>query len=91
MSVLYLNEKYDRLKDYSAVVKGAKGIVTIRIECSEPGSLGFLLEELGNIERQQKLAENTAKEEAARAKRKKPLALPAPPLQLPYFGEGGAE
>ena len=89
MSIIYINEKHDRLKDYSAVVKGAKGVVTIRIECNEPGSLGFLLEELGNIERAQKLAAQRAKEEAAAAKRKKPLALPAPPLQLPYFGEGG--
>lgn len=89
MSSIWIDDRHNRLKDYSAVVKGTKSVVTIRIECAEPGSLGFLLEELGNIEREQKLADKRAKEEAAAAKRRKPLALPAPPLQLPYFGEGG--
>jgi len=86
MSIIYLNERHDRLKEYSAVVKGAKSIVTVKIECGEPGSLGFLLESLGEIEREQLARDKAAKDAARKAAKTVPLALPAPHLQLPYYG-----
>ncbi len=86
MSFIYLNERHDRLKEYSAVTKGAKSIVTVKIECGEPGSLGYLLESLGEIEREQLARDKAARDAARKAAKKAPLALPAPHLQLPYYG-----
>ncbi len=86
MSIIYLKDGHDRLKEYSAVTKGAKSIVTVKIECGEPGSLGFLLESLGDIEREQLAREKAAKDAARKTAKKAPLALPAPHLQLPYYG-----
>ena len=77
-----------RLKEYSAVSKAGKSTITIKIECARPEKLGWLLADLEKIDNDQKLAEKAAKEEARRPK-KKQLALPAPPLQLPYFGKDG--
>ncbi|MCY1667878.1 hypothetical protein [Rhizobium sp. SL86] len=82
MSIIYLNQRHDRLKDYSAVVKGGKSVVTIKIECAEPGSLGFLLECLAEIQREQVAAEKAAKEAARKPKRETRLALPAPLLRI---------
>lgn len=87
MSNIWIDQRHMRLKDFSASVKRAKSTVKIEIEVSQPGSLGFLLEQLREIEREQIAAEQKAKEWAAAAKRRKPPALPTPPLQLPYFPE----
>ena len=89
MSSIWIDLRHMRLKDFSATVKRAKSIVKIEIEVSDHGSLGFLLEELRAVERAQVAADKKAKGEAAAAKRKKPLALPAPLLGLPYYGEEG--
>ena len=89
MTSIWLNPRHDRLKSYSATAKGGRSVVKIEIDCNEPGSLGYLLSQLGEIERDQQAAERALKE-AARAKsasKRKPLAISAPPLQLPYFGE----
>lgn len=86
MTYLYLND-HMRLKSYSASTKGSKSLVRIDIEVNDPGRLGFLLEDLGNIEREQ-AAKAKAEKEAARKPPKKQLALPAPLLQIPHFPEG---
>ncbi len=75
-------DKHSRLKSYKASVKGSKSVVTIEIECDEPGSLGYLLKDLGDIDRNQKLAAERAKQEQAASKKTKQLALPSPPLQI---------
>lgn len=72
-------DKHSRLKSYSASVKGAKSVVRIEIECDEPGSLGYLLKELGDIQREQTQREKAEKKAAAKAK---PLALAAPLLRI---------
>jgi hypothetical protein len=61
-----------RLKKYGASVSGRKSTVKIEIECDEPGSLGYLLECLGEIDRDQKKSVVTV------SKAKKQLFLPAP-------------
>ncbi|PZR89663.1 MAG: hypothetical protein DI537_20680 [Stutzerimonas stutzeri] len=90
MTFIHLYEDSCRLKEYSALTKGGKSIVTVKIECISPRHLGYLLADLEEIERKQK-AEKTAKQEARRSKAKTVLALPAPALQLPYYGDGGGE
>lgn len=82
MSTIWLRDEHSRLKSYSASTKGSKSVVRIEIEVDEPGALGYLLLELGEIEREQKAAEKPAK-----PKKQARLALPAPVAQLPYFGE----
>lgn len=82
MSTIWI-DKFSRLKSYSATAKGGKSTVRIEIECDEPGSLGYLLTELGEIQRAQdrtrKAEAKAAAEAKARAKRK---ALPAPLLRI---------
>lgn len=77
MSTIWIDQ-YSRLKAYSAVVKGPKSIVKIEIECAEPGSLGYLLEGLRDIERDQNAQIKREKESV----RRKPKALAAPLLQI---------
>lgn len=84
MTCLYLND-HMRLKSYSAAVKGARSVVRIDIEVSEPGALGWLLEDLGKIERAQA---KTAKEAARKASKARQLALPATVLDIPHLPEG---
>lgn len=79
---IWLNPKHDRLRCYSASVKGAKSVVKIEIECDEPGSLGYLLEQLREIDRDQKAAAAPK-----RPTKKAQLALPAPMKLLPYHEE----
>ena len=87
MSDIWINPRHSHLKSYSAATTGAKSVVTIKIEVRDHSALGYLLKELGDIQRAQDDAARKAKEEAAAAKRKKPLALPAPLLGLPYYPE----
>lgn len=87
VNTIWLERPHVRLKGYSASTKGTKSSVRIELECLDPNSLGYLLRNLAEIERSQKVE---AREEAARAKaasKRKPLAIAAPPLQLPYFGD----
>ena len=86
MSYLYLRSE-TRLKSYSATTTGTKSRVRIEIETDSPSQLSFLLEDLAEIVAEQKAQVRRIKEEAAAAKRKKPLALPAPLLGLPYYPE----
>lgn len=74
-------DDHSRLKSYSASVKGPKSIVKIEIECSEPASLGYLLEHLGETKRDQDKPK--PRPEPGKPKR---LALPAPALQLEFKG-----
>lgn len=82
MTVIYLDD-HSRLKAYSATAKGGKSTVRIEIECDEPGSLGYLLQELGQIQRTQDAVKKAAAAAIAKAKaREKLKALPAPLLQI---------
>ena len=87
MNYLYLRSE-TRLKSYSATTAGTKSRVRIDLETDSPSQLSFLLEDLAAIVAEQKAQAQRAKEAAAAAKRKKPLALPAPLLGLPYYPEG---
>ncbi len=87
MTHLYLND-HMRLKTYSASVKGARSLVRIDIEVSEPGALGWLLKDLADIEREQAAKAKAEKEAARKASKTSQLALPAPLLQIPHFPEG---
>jgi len=80
MAMIYIGE-YARLKKYGATTTGRKSVVRIEVEVSEPGALGFMLDELGRVEADQK-----------RETRRKPktdadpvLALSPPPKQLTYY------
>jgi hypothetical protein len=50
MTSIWLNQAHSRIRSYSASVKGAKATVKIEVEVSDPGSLGFLLEDLGRAQ-----------------------------------------
>lgn len=77
------------LKSYSAATKGAKSVVKIEIETSDHYDLGCLLRELAAIETAQKASKAPQRKPAA-PKAARPLALPSPLLQLPYYDEEGA-
>ena len=77
MSYLHLSNG-DRLASYSAITKCGKSRLKIEIDVADPMSLGYLLERLAEIETEQKEAHKPAP-------RRKPLGLPAPPLQLPHI------
>lgn len=71
-----------RLKTYSAATRAKGGaVVKIEIEVFDPVRLGFMLQDLAEIQRDQ---DATAKAAARSAGAKK--SLPAPPLQLTYRG-----
>lgn len=53
MTVIYLPETAV-LTDYAATAKNGKAHLTIKIEVGEPGALGYLLQDLGDIQRKQK-------------------------------------
>lgn len=80
-SCIYWPADKARLKTFSATAR-ASGVALIKIEIEvvDPWMLGRLLEELGDIKRQQNA---TARAEAAAAK---VAALGPPPLQLTYRG-----
>ena len=84
MPTIWWNEDRARLKSYGAVAKGVKATVKIEIEITDPGVLGFLLEDLARIESDQKRA-------AAPAPRKRPRSPEqrehSPALMLPYYGD----
>lgn len=87
-STIWLERPHVRLKGYSATTKGTKSTVRIELECSDPDALGYLLRNLAEIERGQKVE---AREEASRAKaasKGKPLAIAAPLLQIPHLSKG---
>lgn len=87
MTYILLYGKETRLKKYTAQVSGSQSVVKIEISVKEPGSLGFLLEDLGRIEAEQIASDKAAKAAERKAKAPKPLALPAPLKQIPYFEE----
>ena len=70
------------LKTYSAASKGGKSTIKIEIETTDHFELAYMLRQLGEIEAAQKAPK---KPEPAAKKAEKPLALPAPPLALPYY------
>ncbi|WP_160009824.1 hypothetical protein [Rhizobium sp. 18055] len=73
-----------RLKSYSATTKAGKTVIRIEIESTDHSEAGYLLNDLERTLRQQKEADRPKKASKAPAK---PLALPAPALQLTYRGD----
>ncbi|MBB3963512.1 hypothetical protein [Rhizobium metallidurans] len=73
-----------RLKSYSATTKSGKTVVRIEIESTDHREAGYLLNDLEKILKQQKEAARPRKEPKVAPK---PLALPAPALQLTYRGD----
>lgn len=84
MPSIWWNEDRARLKSYGAIAKGTRATVKIEIEVTDPGLLGFLLEDLARIESDQKRA-------AASTPRKRPCSTArlerSPALMLPYYGD----
>jgi hypothetical protein len=74
-----------RLKSYSATTKTGKTVIRIEIESTDHSEAGYLLNDLERTLKQQREAARPKKEPKATTK---PLALPAPPLQLTYRGDG---
>lgn len=74
------------LKTYSALTKAGKSVIKIEIEVTDHFELGHILRQLDAIEKNQK---DTRKAQTAKSRKaaKAPLALPAPLLGLPYYGE----
>ncbi|WP_186390380.1 hypothetical protein [Stappia sp. TSB10P1A] len=73
MSSIWIDARHMRIRKYTAAATGPKSIVRVEIEVSEPGSLGYLLKDIGEAQREV---------EAARTKTKQ---KPAKPLALPYY------
>ncbi|MBD8556870.1 hypothetical protein IFT84_20370 [Rhizobium sp. CFBP 8762] len=83
MSSIWLDE-HCSLKSYSATTKGGKSMLRIEIDVRDHYSLGYLLRHLDEIEAEQKAAARKPRPAKGKAKSDQ-LALPSPPLQLPYF------
>ncbi|MEH3092002.1 MAG: hypothetical protein PGN20_15450 [Agrobacterium cavarae] len=73
-----------RVKAYSATTKSGKSVIRVELETSDHYELASLLRQLDEIDAEQKAAK---KKKPEPAKKTEPLALPAPPLALPYFPE----
>ncbi|SOC26958.1 hypothetical protein [Stappia indica] len=78
MSSLWIDHRHMRIRKYSAAATGPKAVVRVEIEVSEPGSLGYLLANIGEVQREVEAARTKAKQK------------PAKPLALPYYGSDGA-
>jgi hypothetical protein len=84
---LYLDADRAKIRSYSAVAKGPRAIVKIEIEVSDPAYLGYLLEDIGRMEREaERDRKARAEQEAAARKAAKRKALPEPPRLLTYDG-----
>lgn len=77
------------LKSYTATTKGSKSVVKIEVDITDHRDLGFFLRELAEIDAEQKTRVKPQRKPAGKAAPQ--LALPSPRLQLPYFGEEGAD
>lgn len=87
MAVLYLEEEHTRLKSYSATTKGGISTVRIDVEVTDHTRLGFLLSDLGQIDKDQKARKDAEKRSKAKEPAKPLLALPAPVLRLAHRSE----
>lgn len=74
MSSLWIDSRHMRIRKYTVAGTGPKAVVRVEIEVSDPGSLGYLLETIGEAQREA---------DAARTKTKQ---KPTKPLALPYYG-----
>lgn len=79
MSSLWIDHRHMRIRKYTVAGTGPKAVVRVEIEVSHPSSLGYLLETIGEAQR-----------EADAARSNKAKQKPAKPLALPYFGSDGA-
>lgn len=87
MAVLFLNDEHVRLKSYSASTKGAVSTIRIDVEVTDPMRLGFLLQELKEIQAELKAATAARKKESQRKPIAAQLALPAPLLRIAHSQE----
>lgn len=76
MSSLWIDHRHMRIRKYTVAGTGPKAVVRVEIEVSHPSSLGYLLETIGEAQR-----------EAEAARSKKAKQKPAKPLALPYYGK----
>lgn len=83
MSSLYFSDRI-HLKTYGAVTKQGKSRITIELEVMDPYEVASVLRQLDEMDAEQKAQ---IKKPSARKARKHVLALPAPALGLPYYGE----
>lgn len=83
MPTIWWSEDHGRLKSYSATVRGQKSVVKIEVEIADPSTLGFLLEELGRVEADQKRQRApVARKSRARTEQIEHVET----LMLPYHG-----
>lgn len=87
-----LSGEHLAIRKYGVAGSGAKTIVKIEVEVRDPHELGWLLKSLADAQLA-KAELDAAKQAASRPGKRKDrtvaekLALPAPLLGLPYFGE----
>ena len=75
MASLYFNDEHVRVKSYSASTKGAVSTIRIDVEVTDPMRLGFLLQELAEIQTEQKAtAAAKSKAKPRKASKSKPKA-----------------
>lgn len=84
MTSIWLDHRCMKIRSFGSSTKGTRGVVKIEIEVNEPSSLGYLLKELGEANREIERA-RAASAEAARQEKKR-LSLPSKPLALTYSG-----
>ncbi len=87
MAVLFLNDEHVRLKSYSASTKGAVSTIRIDVEVTDPLRLGFLLQELAEIQAELKSAKAGKSKPRKSAAAEPQLALPSPVLRIAHVRE----
>lgn len=75
MSSLWIDSRHMRIRKYTVAGTGPKAVVRVEIEVSHPSSLEYLLETIGEAQREADAARTKAKQK------------PAKPLALPYYGK----
>lgn len=85
MASLYFNDEHVRVKSYSASTKGAVSTIRIDVEVTDPMRLGFLLQELAEIQADQKAAAAAKSKAKPRNPAPAQLALPSPLLRITHL------
>lgn len=84
MTSIYFSDA--TLKSFSAATKGGKSTIKIEIETADRYQMASILNQLDEIEAEQKAAKTPRKVPAKKTDAPL-LALPAPAKQLPYYGD----
>ena len=89
MTTLFWTPEEVDLRTFSSsskkTAKGLETIVKIELSVKDPFSIASLLRQLDEVSREQEAAKTPPRK--APTPKAKPLALPAPALQLTYLGE----